>query len=1001
MAQKRIDFFGGFEPSAVGSGAMNNMNQLAGLGKELQDLAIGYGNKKAVERGVAKGSEIGTEALTSGEGFEDRSEFFIGAAERNETAQKTYVAGSLAEGEMSANRVIAEFPTDREAGMQAYRDVITPMLGATNVPKNTQIALSDQFMIQERALTQFYDLGEARIAFQERQQAESNIAQNLVNTALLSAGNNNKVDSTLAIDDLKDFLDGNELFGTIETRDNFIGEAESQVNVTSSFAQIDQAVLQNPMLTDPQKLRQSDELIANLKDFDIEMDLTVDQRYQVIKKAETATNKLRAELKAANTISKAQQNKIDSITNVENFISQNATGYPVGYNLPDKDVNVYYTESFLPQAQNITDPNQLSAAYVDFANIVGRVPTAQKQDIMASLNSGDPEAIKFASIYIDDILGQQGINTTAFSNQEIAYALTVNTAIEYGAEPLEAIARARKIYDPQSADTVKRRNAELNSDIGSFAFDLIGQELQQAFGDNSIIPFVGSDVIETDPLAYDEMEADYIKLSKQLYLAGTEDYATARKTALKMISANWSNDANANGFGLMKHNPNGFYGVGPNKDVSWVRDIAHEELQAMFPDEVVAKNGIILTSNIRTAKEASQGTSLGQPSYAISYLKEDGTIMSPLIVDSSGRVTNQWSPIPDGETKQTIMQPANQAIMDANADVAREIAKDTTSDNWARGRHQVEVNFRNSYEEQGYSAQNAMAMAEETYIEWLGQDGPQQRIIKSNSPFALIGRGVGQIADGSALEAVTSGLTSIVRGAGAVVEAAITPPEGIVPQIRRPSLAPAMKGITEASDRYVERITAKREENQKIEDQFVDFIESQSPDPMDTMDMVKADRQSNTWGSLYQTESDPEKIKSWIADQQLTLPANIIEAIDKVLPAFKGDKGINNQSYLRELLIGTAKHESSAGTRLIQGGGGPARGAFQIEPKTAKDIVNTSGLIGKKAEKLLGKSKNEILEMNDEEINEFLLDHTVNSVFAIAKYLQAADQKGKLKELKG
>ena len=455
---------------------------------------------------------------------------------------------------------------------------------------------------------------------------------------------------------------------------------------------------------------------------------------------------------------------------------------------------------------------------------------------MASLNSGDPEAIKFASIYIDDILGQQGINTTAFSNQEIAYALTVNTAIEYGAEPLEAIARARKIYDPQSADTVKRRNAELNSDIGSFAFDLIGQELQQAFGDNSIIPFVGSDVIETDPLAYDEMEADYIKLSKQLYLAGTEDYATARKTALKMISANWSNDANANGFGLMKHNPNGFYGVGPNKDVSWVRDIAHEELQAMFPDEVVAKNGIILTSNIRTAKEASQGTSLGQPSYAISYLKEDGTIMSPLIVDSSGRVTNQWSPIPDGETKQTIMQPANQAIMDANADVAREIAKDTTSDNWARGRHKVEVNFRNSYEEQGYSAQNAMAMAEETYIEWLGQDGPQQRLVKSNSPFALIGRGVGQIADGSALEAVTSGLTSIVKGAGAVVEAAITPPEGIVPQIRRPSFAPAMKGITEASDRYVERITAKREENQEIEDQFVDFIKSQNPDPMDMVE---------------------------------------------------------------------------------------------------------------------------------------------------------------------
>ena len=117
MAQKRIDFFGGFEPSAVGSGAMNNMNQLAGLGKELQDLAIGYGNQKAVERGVAKGSEIGTKAITSGEGFEDRSEFFIGAAERNETAQKTYVAGSLAEGEMSANRVVSDRSRSRNASL--------------------------------------------------------------------------------------------------------------------------------------------------------------------------------------------------------------------------------------------------------------------------------------------------------------------------------------------------------------------------------------------------------------------------------------------------------------------------------------------------------------------------------------------------------------------------------------------------------------------------------------------------------------------------------------------------------------------------------------------------------------------------------------------------------------------------------------------------------------------------------------------------------------------
>jgi len=831
MVQKRIDFFGGFEPSAVGSGAVDNMNALAGLGRDLSNLAIGVGNQKAydqqlkqeaantqaVKDGKASGVSIGFDALTSGEGYENKDTFFIGAEEQNALAEKTYVEGSLSEGEMGAKRIMTEFPQDRESGMTAYRNIINPMLGATNVPENAQISLANNFLLQERALTQFYDISESRIALQESQQTENNIAQSLANTALMSAGNNNTIDSSLAINDLRLHLEDNNLFGNIETRENFIGEAESQVNVAISFAQIDQGVLQNPLLTDPQKLAQSDSLIADLKDFDIEMDLTVDQRYQVIKKAETATNRLRSELKAANTISKAEQTKRDSIANVENFQQANKTGYPVGYVLPDKDVNVYYTERFLPQVEGISDPNQLSAAYVDFANMVGRVPTAQKQDIMASLNSGDPVAINFASKYIDDILGQQGINTTAFSNQEIAYALTVNTAIEYGAEPLEAIARARKIYDPQSADTVARRNAELNSDIGSFAFDLIGQELQSSFGENSYIPLMGSLIVETDPLAYDEMKSDYIKLSKQLYLAGTEDYPTARKTALKMIQANWTKDANPDGFGLMKYNPNGFYGVGGNKDVGWVRDIAHEELQSMFPDEIIDRDKITLTSNIRTAKEASSGTELGQPTYALSYVAEDGTIMSPLMVDNNGRVTNQWSPIPEGETKDSIMVPANKAIMDKNADISRAMAKETTSANWSRGRNQVEINFRNDYEEQGYSALNAMAMAEEAYINWLSQDGMQQRLIKDNSIYALIGRGVANVADGSVFIAAKDNAIKNTKILAKLGEAAFTRKEGQpLPQFARPTFSPALEAAKTASDDYIKRINSKKKVNEEL-----------------------------------------------------------------------------------------------------------------------------------------------------------------------------------------
>jgi len=155
------------------------------------------------------------------------------------------------------------------------------------------------------------------------------------------------------------------------------------------------------------------------------------------------------------------------------------------------------------------------------------------------------------------------------------------------------------------------------------------------------------------------------------------------------------------------------------------------------------------------------------------------------------------------------------------------------------------------------------------------------------------------------------------------------------------------------------------------------------------------------WSSVYQTTNNPEKETKFLSNQSNPLVSGVEEALDKGLKVFKGDKGINNQVKLKEILIATAKHESLGGKLLEQGGGGPARGAWQVEPETAIDIIKTSGLIGKKAEAVMGKTKKQILNMDEKEINGFLKDHNVNAVFAIAKYLQGADAKNKLSLLSG
>ena len=56
-------------------------------------------------------------------------------------------------------------------------------------------------------------------------------------------------------------------------------------------------------------------------------------------------------------------------------------------------------------------------------------------------------------------------------------------------------------------------------------------------------------------------------------------------------------------------------------------------------------------------------------------------------------------------------------------------------------------------------------------------------------------------------------------------------------------------------------------------------------------------------------------------------------------------------------------------------------------------------MLGEQAEAILGATKEEVLALGDEDLNTFLKDHANNAVFAIAKYLQAADAKDMLSAL--
>jgi hypothetical protein len=114
----------------------------------------------------------------------------------------------------------------------------------------------------------------------------------------------------------------------------------------------------------------------------------------------------------------------------------------------------------------------------------------------------------------------------------------------------------------------------------------------------------------------------------------------------------------------------------------------------------------------------------------------------------------------------------------------------------------------------------------------------------------------------------------------------------------------------------------------------------------------------NNWGTFYQTTNDPKKNKRAlkVLNKDYTVPEEAKKSIATAAKVFEGDKGLS-QTQLIQYGNAIGQIESEYKTK-IQKGGGPARSYWQVEPKTALDLLNNSSAIfGTKFESALSKYK--------------------------------------------
>lgn len=156
---------------------------------------------------------------------------------------------------------------------------------------------------------------------------------------------------------------------------------------------------------------------------------------------------------------------------------------------------------------------------------------------------------------------------------------------------------------------------------------------------------------------------------------------------------------------------------------------------------------------------------------------------------------------------------------------------------------------------------------------------------------------------------------------------------------------------------------------------------------------------AKVWSESFQTDAslvDQGKFAlnaARFSDGSAPEEAEIVRLSDKTATAFAADIRMDEDTF-SDLLRFTAYHESLGGEFDEQFGGGPARGWWQVEPETARDLLEKSKgvILGPKAEAIMaeaGVTFEDLEQMSDEEFAEALKIPAVNSVFAGAKYVRS------------
>ena len=833
--QQRIGFYGKFEPTGVDQSGARRMQALAGLAEQVGGVAEQFGIAKAKRDAPEKGRKAAKKALEEKTELEKSNPLAWGGQEYDNAAVGAYYAGVTSDLQNASLDAEAAHPDDVGA-YQAKMDAIKSglfknapeivkdkaglyynQINSTAVRRINSAAKikADEFLsasfekgfsVAEDNISNLYfdgDIDSAREAemqlildgaegvkagFLDQQKVDSNLNR-IRDTAVIqtqlgvidrtlfsgdgSVGKNlQKADAFVV--SLRDSVDLSDLNAT--QKSTVIASVQSKINSVRTEYLANQNKQTREQMLEISNLRNAIDLGVGSYEDQSDQAMSLFNR-EIINGKELTTIRNEINAKALK-----DNSKLMGIANVQALYEGRATltDDPV----TPADANNAYDLLDLPE-----ELNERRATQINFVKNVRQVPADMKRELRNQLVSDDIINIENASKTIDAVQDIPGLGEVAFTKQEVALASQVIILDQYMDTP-DAVKQAQQIVTPgttNQAAMVRARQAEIKETDNKKDFSQsYPSEASSIFESWSPFSYASeADVKGTRGFAL--MTEDYGKLVESFYLAGMDTLENAKSKAAASIKANWGNTKE---FGLMKYSVNNFYAL-PDGDISYVQDelvnLLSTEENDVLPEDIYLDND----------GETARGATTGEPTYRVIQRQQDGTLISPYMDDGQGGETNRFKP-----DKKVATNQYNENIY------LEELAK-------------VEMPYGKTKFKSG------------TSLTTVQQNAMRQALQSSNSPFALIGKGV------DAASKIPSLIT--VENANFILQEALVHSYANWASVQlEEGYDYIVKSVTESSENYVnamkkasrtQRKIAKemQEINIMVSESEVEFQDAQTP----------------------------------------------------------------------------------------------------------------------------------------------------------------------------